>query len=122
MSKQELLKPTNDYVFGRIFGYQGNEFITQGLLEAITEDKYQVLIADFNLKNLLKIHKYHTAWHIREDEYSGIILTEKLEIHIIELKKLKVNNNQKGKYKRLENWLKFICNPEKNGGKRLLLI
>lgn len=95
MSKKELLKPTNDYVFGRIFGYQGNEFITQGLLEAITEDKYQVLIADFNLKNLLKIHKYHTAWHIREDEYSGIILTEKLEIHIIELKKLKVNNNPK---------------------------
>lgn len=34
---------------------------------------------------------------IREDEYSGIILTEKLEIHIIELKKLKVNNNQKRK-------------------------
>lgn len=50
MSKQELLKPTNDYVFGKIFWYQGNEFITQGLLEAITEDKYQVLIADFNLK------------------------------------------------------------------------
>lgn len=97
MSKQELLKPTNDYVFGRIFGYQGNEFITQGLLEAITEDKYQVLIADFNLKNLLKMHKYNTAWYIREDEYSGIILTEKLEIHIIELKKLKVNNNQKRK-------------------------
>ncbi len=34
----------------KIFWYQGNEFITQGLLEAITEDKYQVLIADFNLK------------------------------------------------------------------------
>lgn len=44
MSK-ELLKPTNDYVFEKIFGYR-NEFITQGLLEAITEDKYQVLIAD----------------------------------------------------------------------------
>jgi hypothetical protein len=43
------------------------------------------------------MHKYNTAWHIRKDEYSGIILTEKLEIHIIELKKLKVNNNQKRK-------------------------
>lgn len=149
MSKQKLLKPTNDYVFGRIFGYKGNEFITQSLLEAITEDKYQslkiassvptlkelqddkvgildlkvtadtninfdiemqvascdymadrilwywsnlyynsinkgqeykktkktiaILIADFNLKNLAKIHKYHTAWHIREDEFSEII-------------------------------------------------
>lgn len=188
MSKQELLKLTNDYVFGRIFGYKGNEFITQGLLEAITENKYQslkiassvptlkelqddkvgildikvtadtntnfdiemqvascdymadrilwywsnlyynsinkgqeyiktkktiaILIADFNLKNLAKIHKYHTAWHIREDEFSEIILTDKLEIHIIELKKLEVNNNQKGKHKKLENWLKFILNPE----------
>ena len=188
MSKQDLLKPTNDYVFGRIFGYKGNEIITQGLLEAITEDKYQsleiassvptlkelqddkvgildlkvtadnntnfdiemqvascdymadrilwywsnlyynsinkgqeyiktkktiaILIADFNLKNLAKIHNYHTSWHIREDAFSEIILTEKLEIHIIELKKLEVNNNQKGKNRELENWLKFILNPE----------
>lgn len=64
------------------------------------------------MKNLAKIHKYHTAWHIREDEFSEIILTDKLEIHIIELKKLEVNNNQRGKHKELENWLKFILNPE----------
>ena len=55
MTKLTLLNPTNDYVFGRIFGY--------------------------------------TSWHIREDEFSEIILTEKLELHIIELKKLEVNNN-----------------------------
>ena len=35
------------------------------------------------------------TWPKSKDEYSGIILTEKLEIHIIELKKLKVNNNPK---------------------------
>mgnify|MGYP004714736083 CR=1 FL=1 len=73
MSKQELLKPTNDYVFGRIFGYQGNEFITQGLLEAITEDKYQVLIADFNLKNLLKIPLLKMIIHL-ELNYLLLIL------------------------------------------------
>ena len=28
MTKQPLLSPTNDYVFGRIFGYKGNENIT----------------------------------------------------------------------------------------------
>ena len=41
----------------------------------------------------------------------GIILTEKLELHIIELKKLEVNNNQKVKQEKLTKWLKFILNP-----------
>lgn len=34
----ELLKPTNDYVFKRLFGYVGNEEITKGLLNSIIED------------------------------------------------------------------------------------
>lgn len=187
MSKSVLLNPTNDYVFGRIFGYKGNENITKGLLESITNEKYQsleiastvptikelqddkmgildikatadnnsvfdiemqiaknqniadrilwywsnlydnsinkgedyiktkkaiaILIADFELSNLNKIPKFHTSWHIREDEFSEIILTEKLELHIIELKKLEVNNNQNEKQKKLIKWLKFILNP-----------
>ncbi len=43
MIKQTLLNPTNDYVFGRIFGYKGNEKITKGLLESITNEKYKSL-------------------------------------------------------------------------------
>lgn len=35
---RELLKPTNDYVFKRLFGYVGNEEITKGLLSSIIED------------------------------------------------------------------------------------
>ena len=38
-------------------------------------------------------------------------MTEKLELHIIELKKLEVNNNQNVKQKKLTKWLKFILNP-----------
>lgn len=38
-------------------------------------------------------------------------MTEKLELHIIELKKLGVNNNQSVKQKKLTKWLKFILNP-----------
>lgn len=188
MSKLKLLNLTNDYVFGRIFGYKGNEFITKGLLESITNEKYQsldiassiptirdlqddkmgildvkatadgrtnfniemqvakyeciaerilwywaslyctsiikgenyintkktitILIADFELNRLKHIPKLHTSWHIREDEFFESILTEKLEIHIIELKKLKVNNNQNVKQQKLIDWLKFILNPE----------
>ncbi|MBP3502186.1 MAG: Rpn family recombination-promoting nuclease/putative transposase [Clostridia bacterium] len=191
MTKQALLNPTNDYVFGRIFGYKGNEKITKGFLESITNEKYKtveissqvptlrdlqddkigvldikamaddatifdiemqvakneniaerilwywsklfgssitsgknylktkrtigILIADFEIEKLYEIKKYHTSWHIREDEYSEIILTDKLELHIIELIKLEVNNNQNGKTKKLVRWLKFIMNPEEEG-------
>ena len=189
MTQKTLLNPTNDYVFGRIFGYKGNENITKGLLESITNEKYKsleiansvptikdlqddkigildikatadnnsifniemqvaknkniadrilwywsnlysnsinkgedyiktkkaiaILIADFNLSNLTKIPNFHTSWHIREDEFLGIILTEKLELHIIELKKLEVNSNQNAKQKKLTKWLRFILNPSK---------
>ena len=32
---EEVFYPTNDYCFKRLFGYKGNEAITQNLLEAI---------------------------------------------------------------------------------------
>lgn len=185
VEKKELLKPTNDYVFCRIFGYKGNEDITKDLLETITDEKYDsieienqirtaknfnsdkagildiravnnnyifniemqvakyedmpdrmlwywaklyssdikkkqkysearrvisILIADFNLEVLRDIKRYHSSWHIREDELSTIILTKKFEMHIIELKKLEVNVKQQGN-KKLEQWLGFIKNP-----------
>lgn len=187
VKKKELLKPTNDYVFCRIFGYKGNEDITKDLLESITNEKYNsiiienqirtaksfnndkvgildiraenneyifniemqvaryedmpdrmlwywaklyssdvkhaekysearkvisILIADFNLDVLKDIKRYHSSWHIREDELSTIILTKKFEMHIIELKKLEVNIKQQGN-KKLEQWLRFIRNPER---------
>ena len=42
-------------------------------------------------------------------------MTEKLELHIIELKKLGENNNQSVKQKKLTKWLKFILNPYEKG-------
>ena len=183
--KMELLKPTNDYVFCRLFGYKGNENITKAFLEAITKDKYDfievenqartirdfrsdkigildikaenkdhifniemqvvkyddmpdrilwywsklyssdikesekysntrkvisILIADYNLDVLKDVDRYHSSWHIREDEMSTIILTPKFEIHIIELNKLEVNINKQGDTK-LRQWLEFIRNP-----------
>ncbi len=34
----KLLNPKNDYVFQRIFGYEGNEEITKGLINTIIDD------------------------------------------------------------------------------------
>ncbi|MBO5476679.1 MAG: Rpn family recombination-promoting nuclease/putative transposase [Clostridia bacterium] len=186
IKNNKLLKPTNDYVFKRIFGKKGNEDITIGFLETITGIRYDkisledtpilerdlfeskmgvldikvivnkiididiemqvvkneneaerilwywakmystsikrgegyentnkvicILIADFCLENLNSIPKYHTKWQIREEDFGNVILTEKLEIHIIELTKLE-NINETDK--KLAHWCKFIKTPEK---------
>lgn len=70
-----------------------------------------ILIADYELDGLKEIEKYITKWNIREEEYQKIILTDVMEIYIIELPKFE-------KYKKNTNnnilnlWMKFIKNPE----------
>ncbi len=187
MSKQGLLKLTNDYIFKRTFGYVGDEPVTSIFLrdifqtkvsnvkldnttitekEIITDkvgimdikavvnnniqcdiemqvvsqsdiekrimfywskmytktisqgDGYEnlnksivVLIADFELDMLKQIKKYITKWNIREEEYWKIVLTDVLEIYIIELPKYSkyaINRNTEN----LDLWVKFIKNPE----------
>ena len=38
--KKKAMLPTNDYVFKRIFGYEGKEEITKDFIEAVT--KYEI--------------------------------------------------------------------------------
>ena len=55
-----------------------------------------------------------TKWNIREENYSKIILTDVLEIYIIELEKAKkfaLEGN-----KTLDSWLQFINNPKEISG------
>lgn len=193
MEKNDVMVPTNDYVFKRIFGHEGNEEITKGLVSAILKVNIQkvelnenkilekdlkddkvgildirakldndktcnvemqviqnsdiekrimfywsklyvsgihegeeyynlnktivILIANFELDSIKEIPKYHTKWEIREEEYRKIILTNVLEIHIIELPKLKreVKKSKIDKNKNLTTWLRFILNPEDIG-------
>ena len=68
-----------------------------------------ILFANYELKNLKEIEKYISKWHIREDEYKSYILTNKLEIAIIEIPKYK---KYSGKNKKLDTWVKFIDKPE----------
>ena len=68
-----------------------------------------ILFANYELKNLKEIEKYISKWHIREDEYQSYILTNKLEIAIIEIPKYK---KYSGKNKKLDTWVKFIDKPE----------
>ena len=70
-----------------------------------------VLIADFELDGLKEIKKYITKWNIREEEYKSVILTDVLEIDIIELPKY-LKYAEKEKRENLNLWLEFVKNPE----------
>lgn len=83
-------------------------------------DKYKksrkaicVLVADFELDNLMILDEYVTRWHVREDTYKDVVLTEKLYLVIIELKKLKEKKDLTNLEKILLNWCKFLTSPDK---------
>ncbi len=183
------VKPTNDYIFKRIFGYEGKENITKDFVKSVTKyeidnidiskntilpkdlsddkvgildvraiinnniqcdiemqvlnqddieerilyywsklysksikegDGYAelnktiiILLANFELEKLKEIKKYHTEFKIREKEFCHVILSEVLEIHIIELPKTLVKSGEckMNEDKELEKWVRFLMQP-----------
>ena len=68
-----------------------------------------ILIADFNINGLEKV-EYHSTWKIIEaNSVKKLILTDKFELDIIELSKIKGRENEKDQ---LLDWLVFLENPE----------
>ena len=68
-----------------------------------------ILIADFNIKGLEEV-EYHSTWKIIEtNSVKKLILTDKFELDIIELSKIKGRENEKDQ---LLDWLIFLENPE----------
>ena len=70
-----------------------------------------VLIANFEVDALKEIKKYITKWNLREEEYKSVILTDVMEIVIIELPKY-MEYAKKERRKNLNLWLSFFKNPE----------
>lgn len=71
----------------------------------------EILIVNDSIPSLQNIFKPCTRWHIREDEIFSEILTDKLEIVIIELPKVE-KAYQKNKNSTLLQWMMFLLNPE----------
>ena len=69
-----------------------------------------VLIANFKI-DILKNLDFHTQWKIIEEKGRKTVLTDDLELHIIELPKMR-NTTSGGKDKKLVEWLHFLENPE----------
>ena len=103
-----------EYMAERILEYWARKYsgeFKKGDDYSVAKKTICILITCFEMEQIKGIEKFHTKWNIREEEYTKIILTDKLEFHIINLKKLeKMKKNEKEK--ELINWCKFIVSPD----------
>lgn len=83
--------------------------IEQGKKYNVLKPSICILIADYKLKDLKHIPEYHTVWNLRERKYNNKILSPDIEIHILEIPKIKDDEMLKDE---LALWLKFIENPK----------
>ena len=67
-----------------------------------------ILIANYKINKLSDIKEYHTVWNLRERKHQNKILTKDIELHILEIPKIKNTDIKKDE---LALWLKFIENP-----------
>lgn len=88
-----------------------NKSIKSGKDYHTLEKSIVILISDYELEALRGIEKYITKWNIREKEYYKVILTDAMEIYIIELPKFE-KYKEKTKNNTLNLWINFIKNPE----------
>lgn len=110
MCNIEMQMTSQDNIVERLLHYWGRTY-SKSLKVGDDYDKLQktisILIANFKLPGLDKL-PFHTTWKIIEEEYRKTILTDYLEIHIIELPKI---INLCDKNNELLDWLFFLENP-----------
>ena len=92
------------FYWSRLYSRQ----IKQGRNYELLKKSIVILIADFEIEELKDI-EYHSSWKIIEENKRKVILTNKLEIHIIELPKIVEKENKEDK---LLDWLYFLENPK----------
>ena len=105
------------YYWSRLYG----KSIKEGEDYWKLKNTIEILVADFELEKLKEIPKFHTEFKIREKEFHSTVLTDALEIHIIELPKIlkKIEDGEVDKKDRLTLWTIFLINPDKIGGKEM---
>ncbi len=69
-----------------------------------------VAIVDYNIEITKKLKQMETVWNLREKEHREMVLTDKIEICIIELSKVR-EEYQKDKTNEKAQWLLFLNNP-----------
>ena len=103
-----------EYMAERILEYWAKKYseeFKRGNDYSVAKRTICILITCFDMKQIKQVDKIHSKWNIREEEYTKIILTDKLEFHIINLEKLE-KRCEKDQEKELINWCKFIASPQ----------
>ena len=72
------------------------------------EKSIAILISDYEIESLKEIKQYVSKWNLREENYGNLILTDAIEVYIIELSKFEKYMNDSA----LSDWIKFIINPK----------
>lgn len=90
------------YYWSKIYARQ----LKKGQKYRELEKTIVILIANFEIKGLEDL-KYHTEWKIMDKETRKVILTDKFELRIIELPKIKEEEQEE-----LIDWLLFLENPQ----------
>ena len=83
----------------------------------VLKPSISILIANYELNETKCTSKYHTVWNLREKDCHDMVLTQNIEIHILEIPKIKdeelVDNE-------LVQWLKFIEDSENEEVQRVM--
>ena len=108
----EMQMISNEKLPERILYYWARLF-SKGIKKGEDYEKLEktiaILITNEKIEKFEKL-KYHTEWKIFEKENKKEMLTDKLEIHIIELEKIEEDNQESND--KLLDWLYFLINPD----------
>ena len=116
----ELQVEPYPYMDKRMLEYWGSMYdakINIGDSYKVLKPTISILIADYQITNLKHISKYHTIWNLREKDFSDTILTNDIEMHILEIPKINDNEMLKDE---LVQWLRFIKEPENKGVEKFM--
>ena len=116
----ELQVEPYPYMDKRMLEYWGSMYdakINSGDSYKVLKPTISILIADYKITNLKHISKYHTIWNLREKEFTDTVLTNDIEMHILEIPKINDNEMLKDE---LVQWLRFIKEPENKGVEKFM--
>ena len=116
----ELQVEPYPYMDKRMLEYWGSMYdakINSGDSYEVLKPTISILITDYKITNLKHISKYHTVWNLREKEFADTVLTNDIEMHILEIPKINDNEMLKDE---LVQWLRFIKEPENKGVEKFM--
>ena len=111
----EIQLKREKYENERILYYWANAYIRQGQRGNEYEKlrkTISIVILDHEIEEMRGIEKLGTKWQIRDNKSGKRILTDRLEIIIIELPKAR-RLYKKDKENEIGQWMMFIDNPNK---------